>query len=415
MKLRANLFWEATQIAFQSIWGHKLRNFLTLLGIIIGVASVMVVGAAIKGAESYVLDTVSKTLGSNSFVLSKFGHVGQLSEEEWERIVRRNKDLLLEDVDFVEERCSDCSVVSGEITSRHTVYYGAEEMYNVRVGGVTENIVFLRNLTVVEGRFFSRHEEHHSRFVCVIGRDLKEKFFPNLDALGREIKIRNERLQVIGVLEKLGSAFGVSLDSVVYLPITTYRKIFGSRRTITIRGSSTNQESFESALDQVRVAMRIRHKLKPNEEEDFGLVSSEEINSIVKEFVGAVAMVITPVTLISLVVAGVVIMNIMLVSVTERTFEIGLRKALGGRRRDILYQFLIESFFLASLGGLLGLGLASIIARTVEVSTPIPMRISAGYIILAIGVSGGIGIICGIYPAMKASKLDPIVAIAAER
>ncbi|MDA2928950.1 FtsX-like permease family protein [Acidobacteria bacterium AH-259-O06] len=251
--------------------------------------------------------------------------------------------------------------------------------------------------------------------MCVIGWDLKEKFFPNLDALGREIKIRNERLQVVGVLEKLGSAFGVSLDSVVYLPITTYRKIFGSRRTITIRGSSTNQESFESALDQVRVAMRIRHKLKPNEEEDFGLVSSEEINSIVKEFVGAVAMVITPVTLISLVVAGVVIMNIMLVSVTERTFEIGLRKALGGRRRDILYQFLIESFFLASLGGVLGLGLASIIARTVEVSTPIPMRISAGYIILAIGVSGGIGIICGIYPAMKASKLDPIVAIAAER
>lgn len=224
-----------------------------------------------------------------------------------------------------------------------------------------------------------------------------------------------EPLKVIGVLEKQGSTFGQSLDNIAHVPITTFQKIYGTRSSISIRGTSTSRESFERAVEQVRMAMRIRHKLKPGEEDTFGLISTEEINSSVDDFTGAIAAVVVPITLIALVVAGIVVMNIMLVSVTERTFEIGLRKSLGARRRDILNQFLIEAFFLAASGGLIGLALAVAISWVIESTTPVTMTVSLGYMLLSIGVSGGIGIVSGIYPAFRASRLDPIEALRTER
>lgn len=415
MKLKATFFWEAVRIALISIWSHKLRTFLTLLGIIIGVASVMVVGAGIEGLQTYVMDSVSKTLGSNSFVISKFARFGHVSREEWERMARRNKDIRLSDIDFLRRYCRDCEVLAGEITSRRTLYFGSQEMFAVQIVAATADRISLGTQRVVEGRYFSDEDTRRSRYVAVIGWDVKEKFFPDVDALGKTIKLGTEPLLVIGVLERLGSSFGMSLDENIHMPITTYQKIYGTRTSITIRGQAADRASFNNAVDQARMAMRIRHQLRPNEDDDFGLVSADEINETVDQFTQAIAVVVIPITLISLLVGGIVVMNIMLVSVTERTFEIGLRKSLGARRGDILKQFLIESIFVAASGGVIGLGLAVLISWLIEATTPMTMTISLGYVVLAIGFSGGIGLIFGIYPAHRASKLDPIEALRADR
>lgn len=415
MKLKATFFWEAVRIALISIWSHKLRTFLTLLGIIIGVASVMVVGAGIEGLQTYVMDSVSKTLGSNSFVISKFARFGHVSREEWERMARRNKDIRLSDIDFLRRYCRDCEVLAGEITSRRTLYFGSQEMFAVQIVAATPDRISLGTQRVVEGRYFSDEDTRRSRYVAVIGWDVKEKFFPDVDALGKTIKLGTEPLLVIGVLERLGSSFGMSLDENIHMPITTYQKIYGTRTSITIRGQAADRASFNNAVDQARMAMRIRHQLRPNEDDDFGLVSADEINETVDQFTQTIAVVVIPITLISLLVGGIVVMNIMLVSVTERTFEIGLRKSLGARRGDILKQFLIESIFVAASGGVIGLGLAVLISWLIEATTPMTMTISLGYVVLAIGFSGGIGLIFGIYPAHRASKLDPIEALRADR
>ncbi len=415
VRLRFALFWEAVKIALQSIWMHKLRAFLTLLGIIIGVASVLLVGASIEGLETYVTTAVSKALGSNTFILARIAHSGRMTDEEWERMWRRNKAPELQDLDFLRARCPDCSEIAAEMGGTHNTYYGNQEMLDSQIRGVTANMMYLTDLTVEEGRFFSDTEEEHSWFVGVIGSEIKDKFFQNVDPVGQIIKVQNYPIRVVGVLEKMGSVFGNSLDNVVYVPIGAFYKMFGGRRSLAIRGKSTTRENFETAVDQVRVAMRARRHLRPNEDDDFGLITTEDINNDVDAFTGAIAMVVTPITLISLLVGGIVVMNIMLVSVTERTFEIGLRKALGARRTDIIYQFLIEAFFLAASGGAVGLGLAFIGSIIIEKTTPIPMTITFAYIFLSLAFSGGIGIIFGLYPAWKASRLDPIVAISAER
>jgi putative ABC transport system permease protein len=411
MKTGYTFYSEAFKIAIQAIATHKLRAFLTLIGIIIGVASVIVVGASISGLNSYVIDRVSTILGVNHFMIARMANVGPLSEDEWDKRNRRNKRLTWDDYEWVQANCTLCEHVGASVGRSIDIKHADEQLFGTNVSGVTSNMEAIGDKTIVDGRFIRQDEVDSGAFVIVIGAELRDKFFPAVDPIDKNLKVAGFSMRIVGVERKRGSMFGQSLDNLAYIPLTTFGRMFGRVQTLQIHGKSRDREMFERTLDQGRMSLRVYHKLKGNQEDDFGLVDVESVHSQVDRFTGAVAAVVTPITLISLVVGGIVVMNIMLVSVTERTFEIGLRKALGAQRRQIMMQFLIESVLLSSFGGVFGLLLAWLVTWIVTQTSPIPMTITTMYIVLGLVVSGGIGIFAGIYPAYRASRLDPIVAL----
>lgn len=404
-------FLDAATIAIGSILAHKLRAFLTLIGIIIGVASVVLVGASISGLNTYVLGNITKQLGANTFYVTRVGSVGRLTDEEREKMVKRNKRIEWPELRWVRQACQNCEEVGAEQFGRADLKHEGEELFGTQIIGVTHEMADIKSMTIVEGRFFIPYEVDHSNPVCVIGVDIRQKFFPLTDPVGKTIRIKETEFTIIGVEERLGSMFGSSLDNKIYIPLPLHQRLFGRTQGFGIRGSAPSREEFPSVIDEVRMLMRAFRGLTPNKEDTFVILDTAAIDNQVGQFTGAIAMVVTPITLISLVVGGIVVMNIMLVSVTERTFEIGLRKAVGARRKQILAQFLIESSTLASVGGVLGLLLAAALSWVISTATPIPMTITVPYVILSLVVSGGIGMIFGIYPAYKASRLDPIIAL----
>lgn len=406
-----SFFRDAAGIALQSIFAQKMRTFLTLIGIIIGVASVVVVGASISGFNSYVVSTVSRILGVNHFMIDRFTHQGEWTEEDWERALKRNKILRFDDYEWLAANCKLCAEVGAATGTNVNLEYDNHETFGTRINGVTANMGEIENKTIADGRFLAPHEVERAMPVCVLGGDVKEQLFGNVDPIGKTLKIRGMPMTIVGVEAKRGPFLGESIDNHVYIPLTTWGKIFNREQSIQLHGKADSAEMLKLAIEEARTVMRNRHKLKGNDDDDFGVVNTDALNSQIDQFTGAIALVITPITLLSLVVGGIVVMNIMLVSVTERTFEIGLRKAVGARKRQILLQFLIESLLMTAVGGVLGLVLASGVSAVIRSSTPIPMTITVGYVILALVVSGGIGLIAGIYPAVKASRLDPIIAL----
>ena len=412
MKTIYTFYADAARIALQSIFAHKLRAFLTLIGIIIGVASVVVVGAAISGLNTYVMEKVTAVLGVNHFMIARMAHQGHLSEEEWEKMNRRNKILHLDDYEWVRDHCTACAEVGAQLMNQIDIKQNGEQLFGVQIQGCTPNMQLIEDKTVDEGRFFLQQEYDTAAMVAVIGNDVREKFFPGQDPLGKTVSVRGLPMTVVGVEEKRGSMFGQSFDKQMYVPLTTYRKIFGGRQSLQIHGKSPSREQFDAAIEDARTVLRNKHKLAGGEDDDFGLVNTGEVANDVDSFTSGIALVVVPVTLISLIVGGIVVMNIMLVSVIERTFEIGLRKALGATRKQMLLQFLIESSLLTTCGGILGFFLAVGIAWLITATTGVTMTVTFFYVVLSIGVSGGIGMIAGIYPAFKASRLDPIVALA---
>jgi putative ABC transport system permease protein len=333
--------------------------------------------------------------------------------EEWERLNRR-KRIYPEDVQAIEQRCESCDASSANLWFRDDIKYGNHTFYDANISGVDSELPKVQQLDIAEGRFMSSFDVDHARPIAIIGADIRDLFFATVEPLGKEIKIGGDSFLVIGVEKRNGTFFGQSLDSSIYIPYTAFLKKYGSRQSLSMKIRASSAKSLQATQDEVRVIMRSRHKLRPNEDDDFDILASETLQENIGQFTGAIAKVVTPITLISLIVGGIVIMNIMLVTVTERTREIGLRKSVGARRQDILLQFVVESSLLSAVGGLFGLVLAYAISFIIRRTTPIPMDITVGYILLALVASGGIGLLFGIYPAYKAAKLDPIVALSRE-
>ncbi|HKP11439.1 MAG TPA: ABC transporter permease, partial [Blastocatellia bacterium] len=399
---------EAAKIALTSILSHKLRSFLTLLGVIIGVAVVTAVATVIEGANVYIKEKIA-TLGSGVFSLQKASITGFGDFQKFIDAMRRNPDLTPDDLVALREQINLADQIGATDGSGRSVKYGNVALESVGINGVTSNMILLTSVEVAEGRYLSDYDDENHRNVAFVGAEVAEGLFPNADPLGKEIKIGKETFEVIGVAKKLGSVLGQSQDNFIQVPLNTFIKTFGKRSSnsfrIIIRGRK--DVAVEKVQDQVRVVMRSRHKLDYNQPDNFSIATDEVTEQLFGTITGTVAAVAFPVVGISLVIGGIVIMNIMLATVTERTREIGIRKSLGATRRDILVQFLIESAMLSGFGGLIGLLLAVALMTLVGRVAPVPVAIPLWAPIIAIGVSTMVGIFFGIYPANRAARLDP--------
>ena len=407
-------FIEALKLAAASILGHKLRSFLTLLGVIFGVATVIIVVSLIEGFNSYVDEKIAD-IGTNAFSVQKYSIEDYSSVERLEHARKYNKDIRLEDFEAIKalrgNYVNDVGATSGTMGE---VKYENIKVFETSIQGVSANIPDINRTEIAEGRSFTPSEEEHNQMVCFIGADVADKFFSKKSGLGEFIRVDGRQFKVIGVAKELGSVFGQSRDKFVILPLMTFLSIYGERRSIQLKVTSVNVDDYEDAVDEVRAMMRTRRKLPPSEEDNFGIVTPSAINSLREKIFGTIQVVAVGVTSIALVVGGIVIMNIMLVSVTERTKEIGIRKSLGARRSDILKQFLVESVALAFMGGALGVLMAWGIAKLVETFTPIPTSLPMLAVAVALFVSSSVGLISGIYPAWRAARLDPITAMRAD-
>jgi putative ABC transport system permease protein len=395
-------------IALNSIWANKLRSFLTLLGVAIGVLTVVAVVAVIDGMNSYVAELFS-SMGSSTFIVDKFGVI--TNQDEFFKALKR-KDITLDDLHALKRGCDLCDLIGGGTPPLDLpVKYGHDYVSGCIVKGTTANYIEITDFNIDYGRSFSPEDDEHNRSVAVVGPDVAKNLFPGLDPIGRDIKIGAYYFRVIGVGERRGSFVGANLDNWAIIPLSAYGRYFGGQETISIFARAKSPNLLQQAQDQVRLILRARRHLKYNDPDDFSIMTSESYLSLYRNLTRLAFMVMIIISSVALVVAGVVIMNIMLVAVTERTREIGIRKAMGAKRRDILWQFLVESATIALCGGIIGIVLGQVIAQSLKAATSLPAAIEPWSVFLAIFVTSSAGIIFGLYPALKAARLDPIEAL----
>ena len=406
-------FLEALKLALSAIFGHKLRSFLTLLGVIFGVATVIVVVSLIEGFNAYVDEKIAN-IGTNAFSVSKFSIDDFSSVEALNAARRRNKDVTLDDAAALLGRGGSIQDVGGKEDSAGDVKFGSTNLYRVHISATTPNIAEIERIEAGEGRYFSKSEEDSRRSVTFIGADVADKLFPTANPLGQTIRIDGRPFEIIGVGAAKGSVFGQPQDMYVSIPLSTFLAIYGSRRSISLSVTSTSPATYDDAVEEARSVMRTRRKLSPNEKDNFGIITPSAINELRDKIFGTIQIAAIGITSISLVVGGIVIMNIMLVSVTERTKEIGIRKSIGARRSDILKQFLAESTLLSLLGGSIGIAIAYALAKLVAILTPVPTVLPLFAVTAALVVSASVGLISGVYPAWRAAGLDPIEALRAD-
>jgi len=410
-------FQNAFRLAMDSIRAHKLRSFLTLLGVIIGVASVVMVGAAIEGLSVYAEASTAKAFGSESFMVAQIAATGRLSRREYFDKVKRNKPIRNEDARFVESINGDNVLYSPYRNHVSDVKRENELCEDTTIIGVSADMASIRDIGVVDGRFFTEQEDRTRAFVAVIGETVRTTLFPgDTSPLNQIIRIEGIEFTVIGVQERLGSAFGRDQDKSIYIPVSAFDRMYGPGTGFALFGRPKPGSglSLSDALDETRVVLRTRFHARPGQPDNFDTLTPDAIRGFIDQLLGMVAAIVVPVTCISLVVGGIVIMNIMLVSVTERTREIGVRKSLGARHQDIMLQVLIEAVVLATMGGACGVGLGALVTLLLGRVFDLSLHITMGYVALALGVSGIVGVASGWYPASRAAKLDPVVALRAE-
>ena len=406
----------AISLALDSIRAHKLRSFLTLLGIIIGVASVILVGAAIDGLGAYAEVQTSKQFGVDSYLVAQIASVGQLTRRQLAEKQRRNKRITPDDVSYLRAATGDQIIYSPYMQKSVDIKGENQTFEGATLIGSSSTLPDIRDVPVVDGRYFTETEERMHQAVAVIGDDIRTAFFPEGSVLGKHIRISGIDFTVVGLLERQGSSFGRSLDSPVYIPVTVYEQLFGGRSGSSVFGKARTGSGLNlaDALDITRVALRSHFHTQPGKEDNFDVLTPDSVRSFVDSILGIIAAIVVPVTSISLVVGGIVIMNIMLVSVTERTREIGIRKSLGARQSDIQLQFLTESIILSMVGGVLGVALGAVVCVGLSAAFGTTLKITLPYVFISVFVSTAVGLISGWYPARRASRMDPVVALRAE-
>jgi putative ABC transport system permease protein len=398
--------------ALSALWANRLRSSLTVIGMIMGVTSVIAIVSTVEGMQGNI-ERVFESLGQNTFMVTRFGF-GLSMQEYLERL--RRKKLTRGLIPLIEQGCPDCDLVGAEGYASDHLKYGTQRMRWVQINGETPTILAMRDLDVAQGRYLNWEDDRRRQQVAFLGQEVVDRLFGEEDPLGKKIKIGRREFTVIGVAEKLGGMFGDELDSFVSIPLSTLQKIYrqpGNPVNLVI--GAVSAERRERAIDEVRVVLRSARKIPYDDDDDFTVITPDAMLSFVNDFTRGFRIVMISLPLLSIVVGGIVIMNIMMISVTERTREIGIRKSIGAKRRNILLQFLYEALVLSLIGGFLGIvagvNLGKLVLNSVLDIYVTPTTLA---VILGFGISVGVGLFFGIYPAVKASRLDPIEALSYE-
>jgi putative ABC transport system permease protein len=406
-------FAESAAVAADSLRSSKLRSFLTLLGIILATTTLIAVMSIINGMNAYIAENVSN-MGADGFRVVRMAFIGNWDPKKFLEFQRKNPQLRPDEFAFLKERATLVRELGMATGRGATITYQQDMLDGVGLQGGSPNYAVISNYGIESGRFFTDIENQRHLPVAFIGADIKERFFATVDAIGKTINIDGRPFEVIGVAKAKGSVFGQSQDNFVTIPVETYFKIYGSRTGIAYIALAKNRLVLNQAQDEIRMLLRAYRHVAPKQDDNFSMISSDSLTGAWDQLTGAIAATAIAVVSVFMVVGGVVIMNIMLAVVTERTREIGIRKSVGARRRDILNQFLVESSMLAGIGGLIGVALAWTAAILVRTFTPVPMRLPITAVILGVGLSTVVGLFFGIYPAQRAAKLDPIEALRSE-
>jgi len=404
----------AFRIALDTLWMHKLRSALTLFGIIIGIAAVVLVGATLGVVRDSVVKSTARTFGTDNFLISQVGSVGTLSRKELAEKLRKNPEIYRRESERLAEKIGLYARTAPALQQFSDIKAGKRMFLTAQVTGSNPTIQTIRDIPLSSGRFFTETENQRSQGVAVIGQALIDELFPEVDPLGKQIRIQGRPFTVIGVEEKQGSSFGNSLDRNVYIPLGAFEKIWGSRNSVDFYVQPNDPERFTEIEETARFHLRILRRLKPNAPDNFDILKPEANRDFLAQIVDMIGIAIVPISSIALIVAGIVVMNMMLVSVTERTREIGIRKSLGARNRDILTQVLLESTILTVLGGAAGLLVSYMAASGLDDTFGEKVTIQFEYVLMALSVASTIGIGAGIFPAYMASRMPPVEALNSE-
>jgi len=405
---RGHFLREPVTIALETMRVHKLRSFLMLLGVILSVSTLILVVALVAGMNQYFATRIAN-LGSNVFLVTQYPIISDT--KELLKAERRNRQITWEDYEALRDSMKLPQGVGVQANGVANVRNDRQSLEGVDLRGVTANIGDMDVEEVATGRYITDADNQHRDMVCMIGADVADKLFANSDPLGKIISVDGQEFQIVGVAKRIGNTFGQSQDNFVYIPVETWLKIYGRNTSLHINIQARGPEWLERTQDEARALMRARRHLAPNEEDNFGVLASDSLMGLWQNLTGTLASGMVGLVSIFLVIGGVVIMNVMLASVTERTREIGIRKSLGATRRDVLLQFLVESTVMSLVGGAIGVFIAWMLAVVVRTATPVPMAVPFSAVVVAITISSAVGVFFGVYPARKAARLDPIEAL----